>query len=109
MKLIGKKLSIQSPSDLTPNASLVYHSKPVIRISTFIVTSFTTHATVQISRNHETHSHTHKGTQKLLSYFFFYEGPSHHSFKAFCATPLKMMRMSSFFLPIFTINGAPAE
>jgi hypothetical protein len=28
---------------------------------------------------------------------FFYEGPSHHSLKAFCATPMKMMRMSSFF------------
>jgi hypothetical protein len=40
-------------------------------------------------------------------YFFFLdEGPSHHSLKAFCATP--MMRMSSF-LPIFTINGTPVE
>jgi hypothetical protein len=28
--------------------------------------------------------------------FCFYEGPSHHSLKAFCATPMKMMRMSSF-------------
>jgi hypothetical protein len=37
--------------------------------------------------------------------FFFDEGPSHHSLKAFCVTPMKMMRMSSF----FTINGAPVE
>jgi hypothetical protein len=29
--------------------------------------------------------------------FFFDEGPSHHSLKAFCATPMKMIRMSSFF------------
>jgi hypothetical protein len=36
-------------------------------------------------------------------------GPSHHSLKAFSATPMKMMRMSSFILPIFTINGAPVE
>jgi hypothetical protein len=28
--------------------------------------------------------------------FFYYEGPPHHSHKAFCATPMKM-RMSSFF------------
>jgi hypothetical protein len=30
----------------------------------------------------------------------FYEGPSHHSLKTFCATPMNMTRMSSF-LPIF--------
>jgi hypothetical protein len=35
------------------------------------------------------------------------EGPLHHSFKAFCATPM-MMKMNSF-LPIYTINGAPVE
>jgi hypothetical protein len=41
--------------------------------------------------------------------FFFDEGPSHHSLKTFCATPMKMIKMSSFFLPIFTINGALVE
>jgi hypothetical protein len=30
-------------------------------------------------------------------FFSFDKGPSHHSLKAFCATPMKMMRMSSFF------------
>jgi hypothetical protein len=44
----------------------------------------------------------------VLYDFFFYEGPSHHSLKAFCATPMKMIRMSSF-LPICTINGAAVE
>jgi hypothetical protein len=39
---------------------------------------------------------------------FFDEGPSHYSLKAFCETPMKMMRMNSF-LPFFTINGAPVE
>jgi hypothetical protein len=43
-----------------------------------------------------------------MDVYFFYEGPSHHSLKAFCATPMKMMKMSSF-SPIFTINGAPVE
>jgi hypothetical protein len=47
--------------------------------------------------------------ERLFFLFFFPdEGPLHHSLKAFCATPMKMMRMSSF-LPIFTINGAPVE
>jgi hypothetical protein len=31
------------------------------------------------------------------AFFFLDEGPSHHSLKAFCATPMKMTRMSSFF------------
>jgi hypothetical protein len=45
----------------------------------------------------------------LCLYFtFFYEGPSHHSLKAFCATPMKMMS-SFFFYQFFTINGAPVE
>jgi hypothetical protein len=44
---------------------------------------------------------------KVNGDFFFDEGPSHHSLKAFCATPMKM-RMSRF-LPIFTINGTPVE
>jgi hypothetical protein len=35
--------------------------------------------------------------QPLHADHFFYEGPSYHSLKAFCATPMKMMRMSSFF------------
>jgi hypothetical protein len=35
----------------------------------------------------------------LKSYltFFLDEGPSHHSLKAFCATPMKRIKMSSFF------------
>jgi hypothetical protein len=40
-------------------------------------------------------------------FFFFNEGPSHHSLKAFCVIPMKM-KMSSF-LPSFTSNGAPVE
>jgi hypothetical protein len=44
---------------------------------------------------------------RFIVFFFLDEGPSHHSLKAFCATPM-MMKMSSF-LPIFTINGAPVE
>jgi hypothetical protein len=50
-----------------------------------------------------------RGGYRRLQYenFFFDEGPSHHSLKAFCATPMKMM--SSFFYQFFTINGAPVE
>jgi hypothetical protein len=34
----------------------------------------------------------------LFIYLFLLdEGPSHHSLKAFCATPIKLMRMSSSF------------
>jgi hypothetical protein len=33
----------------------------------------------------------------------FDEGPSHHSLKAFCATPMKMMRMSSFFYQVLQL------
>jgi hypothetical protein len=46
--------------------------------------------------------------------FFFCEGVpqlmlrTHRSLKAFCATPVMKMKMSSF-LPSFTSNGAPVE
>jgi hypothetical protein len=56
---------------------------------------------------HVTHIYNNQ-LQSFLSYFilaltdqgFFFlldEGPSHHSLKAFCATPIIMMKMSSFF------------
>jgi len=44
MKLKGKNSAFSH--QLISNATLIYHSKPVIRISTFTLTSFTTHATV---------------------------------------------------------------
>jgi hypothetical protein len=40
-------------------------------------------------------NHSHALSTKYCD--FFNEGPSHHSLKAFCATPIKMLRMSSFF------------
>jgi hypothetical protein len=33
----------------------------------------------------------------IIYLVFFDEGPSHHSLKVLCATPMKMIRMSSFF------------
>jgi hypothetical protein len=43
----------------------------------------------------------------LLFFFFFDEGPSHHS-QGFLCNP-KEDDDEQFFLPIFTINGAPVE
>jgi hypothetical protein len=47
-------------------------------------------------------------------FFFFVRGApqlmlrTHDSLKAYCATPVMKMKMSSF-LPSFTSNGAPVE